>query len=324
MTATPMHRFERELTIAEEEVALSLCWIGAIPWAALLLNPRRLRGSDFLMRWSQGAWSERRIVEALEETGDYFALPYGPSGVAPENDPRAFELYFERLEAAGLGRIKRPDLLIFRKDDRAAVLRGVKAAGGEAELPFTPEPALASLLGRAVVAIECENSLWRAARMPRYGHPLTPQRRLGGQPGLPKSAVGPTIILKQEDLEPLAQWQGDTGVPIHIWHLFYDLAYGLAFDRAAALISGGAVAPTEQVFQSPGGAVTRKAIYKIYYQHAYAVGRARSEPALAADSIEDKNGHILPYVRFQGGRIELDPAALAAIAQESAKQRRRE
>jgi|GEM_PF-4742413 hypothetical protein len=30
------------------------------------------------------------------------------------DDVRAFELYFERLELAGLGNIKRPDLLIFK------------------------------------------------------------------------------------------------------------------------------------------------------------------------------------------------------------------
>ena len=84
-----------------------------LPWSEFLLNPRRLRGSDFLMRWSQGRWSEERLIQALNATGRYFALPYGPSGVAPDNDVRAYELYFERLEAAGLGTVKRPDLLIY-------------------------------------------------------------------------------------------------------------------------------------------------------------------------------------------------------------------
>jgi len=48
-------------------------------------------------------------------------LPYGPSGTAPDNDVRAFELYFEQLEKAGLGKIKRPDLLIYRTRDKAKV-----------------------------------------------------------------------------------------------------------------------------------------------------------------------------------------------------------
>ena len=31
------------------------------------------------------------------------------------------------------------------------------------------------------------------------------------------------------------------------------------------------------------------------------------------DSIEDKNGHILPYVRFEGGRLKLNEAALTVL-----------
>lgn len=316
-----MHPFERELASPAEKIAWRLGWAGPLGWAELLLNPRRLRGSDFLMRWSQGVWSERRLIEALADGEEFFALPYGPSGTAPENDPRAFELYFERLEAAGLGQMKRPDLLLLRRRDQAWVEREMGLIGGAAELPFTREKELRGLLERAVLAIECENSLWKAARMPRFGAALRPQRRLGGRPGLPKTAVAPTIILKQEDLQPLEEWEQSAGVPVHIWHVFFDLAFGLSFRRALELIAAGEIAPTEQVFQSPGGAVTRKRIFKIYYQHGYPVGRAQSDPELLADFIEDKNGHILPFVRFQGGRLELDAAAMAVL-RDAAEQRK--
>ena len=73
------------------------------------------------MRWSQGVWSEHRLTQAVQETQKYFAIPYGPSGTAPTDDVRAFELYFERLEAAGLGQVKRPDLLIFRTENKEAI-----------------------------------------------------------------------------------------------------------------------------------------------------------------------------------------------------------
>lgn len=215
--------------------------------------------------------------------------------------------------------MKRPVLLVVRRSDEAAVGREIGSLGGATELPFTPEARLGGLLERAVMAIECENSLWKAARMPGYGAPLTPQRRLGGRPGLPKSAVAPTIIIKREDLRPLGDWELSAHVPIHIWHAFFDLAFGLSFRRAEELISAGDIAPTDQTFQSPGGVVTRKQIFKIYYQHAYQVGRARSEPELLADSIEDKNGHILPFVRFEGGRLTLDPAALSVLRKEAAE-----
>ena len=204
-----MSLFERYLSVAEENIEIELRSITDVSWSDFLLNPRRLRGSDFLMRWSQGLWSEERIVQAVNETGRYFALPYGPSGTAPDKDVREFELYFERLEKAGLGKLKRPDLLIYRISDEQGIQEVVKQLGGISELPFTSEDDLGmkSLLARAIIAVECENSLWRAKQMPDYGSQLKPQRRLVGQPGLKKSAVLPTIIVKEEDRDPLLSGQ---------------------------------------------------------------------------------------------------------------------
>jgi hypothetical protein len=79
------------------------------------------------------------------------------------------------------------------------------------------------------------------------------------------------------------------------------------------LIESGKILPTEQVFQAPGGATTRKAIYKLYYQYAYLLGEATEEPSLIPDYIMDKNGHILPYVRFKGGRLKFSSQALDVL-----------
>ncbi len=312
---TAQHIFENALSVAAQDIEFELRGICPVPWADFLLNPRRLRGSDFLMRWSQGQWSEERLIQAVSETGQYMALPYGPSGTAPDNDVRAFELYFERLEKAGLGSVKRPDLLIFRKKDEGKVQGTVKELGGISELPFTPEndPRMKELLGRAVIAIECENSLWRARQMPDFNSQLTPQKRLGGKLGLKKTAVLPTVILKEEDRTPLHSWQKSQGIPIHIWHVFYDMAFGLPLKRADELVREGLIQPTEQVFQAPGGATTKKIIYKFYYHYAYPLGTAAQEPKLVADCIADKNGHILPYVKFQGGKLRLDAEAMTIL-----------
>lgn len=251
--------FDVALSVPAEDIEVELRGFTAVPWSGFLLNPRRLRGSDFLMRWSQGRWSEERIIEATSATSESFALPYGPSSTAPNDDVREFELYFERLERAGLGRLKRPDLLVFRETDRDDVADVVDALGGISELPFTPEdnPRIREVLGRAILAVECENSLWVVKRMPDYGSALTPQRRLGGKPGLKKAAVLPTIILKEEDRHPLRGWQAGSNIPIHIWHIFFDMAYGISLNRAEDLIGDGAIEPTVTSTRTCWGSLNR-------------------------------------------------------------------
>ena len=137
-----LSHFESFLSAPIEDLDLELRGHSSIPWLDYWLNPRRLRGSDFLMRWSQGVWSEERLVAAVNSSNEFFALPYGPSGVAPDDDPRKFELYFEKLEKAGMAGVKRPDLLIFRACDREEIERFVRGIGGAQELPFTTEGAL--------------------------------------------------------------------------------------------------------------------------------------------------------------------------------------
>jgi hypothetical protein len=211
--------------------------------------------------------------------------------------------------------LKRPDLLVFQGKDRAKVRALVKNSGGVRELPFTPEDNanIEELLSLAILAVECENSLWKAQLMPDYGAELRPQKRLHGRLGLKKSAVLPTIIVKQEDRQPLRTWQDRHGVPIHIWHIFYDLGYGLALTEAERLIDQGLTAPTVQTFQAPGGATTSKAIYKFYYHYGYRLSETTEEPKLTAKHIVDKNGHILPYVHFEGGTMSLTSEALHVL-----------
>lgn len=310
---TEIHPFERILSVLTEDIELELRGVKEISWADFWLNPRKLRRSDFLMRWSQGVWSEKRLIDATNKTNKFYAIPYGPSGTAPTNDVRAFELYFERLEAAGLGHIKRPDLLIYKIEDKPFVDSFIQGVGGEGELPFISEDKLQALIQKAIIAVECENSLWVAEKMPDFNTPMRAQRRLGGKIGLAKNAVLPTVIIKEEDRLPLGKWQEENKIPLHVWHVFFDRAFGLSFDEAQRLVTDGLILPTEQVFQAPGGATTKKAIYKYYYHYAYPLGVSSERPQLIPAYIEDKNGHILPYVKFEGGSLSIANEAINVL-----------
>lgn len=300
-----MHKFDEALQIECVDIDLFGCGLNDLPWDNFLLNPRRLRGSDFLMRWSQGVWSEHRLLELINSTKDFFALPYGPSGTAPHDDVRSYELYFERLEEAGLGSIKRPDLLLFEKKNEHEIMKLIHSFGGSDELPFINEDKLAPILELALIGIECENSLWIGKKMPDYNAVFKPQKRLNGQLGLKKAAVLPTIIVKEEDMEPLKKWQDSNKKMIHVWHSFYDEAFGIPFNEVLRLVEKGLIEPTVQIFQAPGGATTKKRIYKVWYQYGYKIGETIEEPNLTSDHIVDKNGHILPFVRFEGGHLKI-------------------
>ena len=215
----------------------------------------------------------------------------------------------------GFSKVKRPDLLIYRKSDEPEINSLVGELGGQAELPFTREddPIVEELLSKALIAVECENSLWLARQMPQYGVELKPMKRLGGRPGLAKNAVLPTVILKEEDRERLLTWQSEAGVDIHIWQVFYDTSFGLSLNKSQSLIDDGLIEAKQQTFQAPGGATSRKAIYFFYYHYAYALGDMTQEPELVADSITDRNGHILPFVRFEGGQLAIGEDALQLL-----------
>ena len=317
MTKHGRDLFGEFLSVAEDELEFELTAFPLLTSESFLLNPRRLRGSDFLMRWSQGVWSEERVIEAVSASKDYYAVPYGPSGTAPTESVREFELYFERLDAAGLAGIKRPDILVFRRREEDDVKQIVDSLGGLSELPFHPEDEdlMAAMIDRAILAVECENSLWRAQKMPGFGQALRPMQRLGGRVGLPKGAVVPTVILKEEDRLPLRDWQNWAGTPIHLWHVFYDLAYGIPLARIEELVGEGLIQGTEQVYQAPGGATTQKLIFKIYYHYAYELGMSTEEPRLQPDVVEDANGHILRYVKLEGGALRLSDEALGVLSE---------
>ena len=217
------------------------------------------------------------MTAALGATTEFVAIPYGPSGVAPSSSVREFELYFEELEAAGFGDVKRPDLLVFSSADATVAHQIVAGIGGPERLPFTREddPRMLRLLDLALVAIECENSLWRARMMPAFGQGLRPQKRLGGRLGLAKNAVLPTVIVKDEDLPRLLNWETAARVPIHIWHSFFDLSFGISLADVARGISDGDIEPSEQIFQAPNGATSTKTLFKVRYHRVSARNSGR-------------------------------------------------
>jgi hypothetical protein len=173
-------------------------------------------------------------------------------------------------------------------------------------IPFTSEADLRFLTDRAVCAVEVENSLWVSKAMPDYGKGR-PCKTDASLTVFLRSQKIPTVIIKDQDLEPLSVWQKKCKIPIYVFHVFYDQGFFVSFDRAMDLIKRKIVEVTEQTFIAPGGATTKRGIYKIWYTLASGLGEVVQKPDLRSRVVQDKNGHILPGVHFSGGRLELSP-----------------
>lgn len=274
-----------------------------------LINPRRLRGSDFLMRWSQGRWSEEIVMRALNESKIFGAIPYGPSTVAPEN-PTELEIFFEQMDLLDREG-KRPDVLLYDRPTFEQVSQEITRRLGSIEkMAEVPSSGLRDLIVKARAALEIENSLWVAEKMPGFGKEVSRYTRGARKGQLKSSGVIPTIIVKQEDVPRLVQWQSDYGIPIYVVHLFYDRGYFIRFDDILKALEVGDLGWEVQRFTNPDGtAATPKQIVKVPYVLCKDFGLVTGRK-LEPRAFIDKNGKVMTYVAFTGGELRLAPAVI--------------
>ncbi|MEW6359584.1 MAG: AccI family restriction endonuclease [Planctomycetota bacterium] len=269
-----------------------------------LINPRRLRGSDFLMRWSQGRWSEDIVIATLNATKEFGVLPYGPSAVAPD-DPKELEQFFETMDRVAK-KGKRPDLLLYDKETfEWASKEVIHRIGDLDKLPMTPSEGFVDIIGRTKAALDVENSLWVTEKMPGFGKSFSRFIRGKKKGRLKASGIVPTIIIKQEDIPGLPQWEQTSNVPIYVVHIFYDRGYFIQFREILKAVEQGDVGLEEQKYTNPDGtASSPKQIIKVPYILCKEFGKV-CEPQLMPKTFIDKNGKVMTYVVFSGGSIHL-------------------
>lgn len=312
-----MKNLDEALSVPAEETEILLHGFEPVPSSEFCLNARRICGSDFLMRWSLGAWCRNRLLVAVEETGGYFAVPYGPRCIVRDEDVRQFASHLDKLDHSGLADERRPDLLIFPSRDRDRVERALNRLGAPELLPFAPEThaTMRLLLSRAVLAADCESSLLITGNMPGHEESLKLAKKTGGKAGRLSSAFSPTVTLKENDRSRLRRWQDQHDVPVHLWHVFFDAAFGLSLADAQRLIQSELIEPTLQLFQAPSGTTSKELIYEFCRQYVYPLVRSMETPELRANYIEDDNGHILPFVKFHGGSLSLAQEAVSILSE---------
>ena len=288
------------------------------------------------MRYEQGRWSENRIIEAIQNSGAYWAFPYGRSGVGPTDKAKIEEYWAEYIKAESVG--KRPDILVIRRADYDRLGDPEQRLG---DTTLATDEALSDYLRVAVCGIEAENSLWRAAKMPDFGKTTLTKLNF----------IAPTVIVKQEDELELVAWQSAFGIPICVVQAFFDRAYIVTLDFIVEAVSkinaaaagegvvGLGFAPldvkdrkraadrvqkelgvfiTEQSFSDArSGTATKKTLYRTHYSvaHEFGIVSPDNQPEAKPEIIEEDNGKIMPYVRFVGGQLDILLPALELFTQ---------
>lgn len=311
MRAVGRQGFGRLFASPAEQSDLRFSGHRPLPWADFRLGSRRLRGGDFLTRWSQKRWAERQVAEAVLRNGRWLPIPFGPNAAASWDDPRSHAAYLERLESAGRGDLARPDLLVAARSEGGEAEGILSEVGGSSELPFLDEddPRMRRLLDLSVLAVAPEATPARAESVVDDPEPSRSASRTAQRSGSSEKALRPAIVLEHEVMDRLASWQRVNEVPIHIWQVFFDSAFGIRLDRAREVVRSGLVESGERVFQAPDGTLVERTLYGIPRRYGYRLGRMTTEPVISADRLRDEHGQILPYIRFEGGGLELSAEA---------------
>ena len=267
-------------------------------------RPPAFRGADFAMRFEQGRWSEDRLIEAVNATSVFRAIPYGRSQVGPEDRDRIKEYWREYCAAEANG--KRPDILVLHVEDYDYA---VSVLGGD---PTTvDEETFAPIVRRAVCGIEAENSLWVGARMKDF-QTSVPLRT--------KDPKSPNVWVKDQDVPGLRVWMHHHQKPVVVVQVFYDMAIAMELTRVLSLADEVLSAEVgkrdelskrlglfvrEQEYADSRGGITRKTVYVAHHSIAVPFGSVVGETEAHAKVIFSANGKIMPYVSFKGGRLQL-------------------
>ena len=281
-------------------------------------KPPQFRGSDFTMRWEQGRWAEEVVMKAINSTRQFRAIPYGRSQISAETDPQTKAEYWRNYVEIEKN-WKRPDFLVLRK---SALARNRRAWRGLLRRPtVSSDQQLSNVLKHSVCGLECENSLWKTKRMPDADTTL-PLSKL--------NIIAPRIWVKEEDTEGLSRWSRRFHRPIVVVQVFFDRAYAVTYKKLISRVRRinklrsekkrnalqkqlGVILVRWGYGDSRTGRETTKLVYTCHHTVGVRFGDFIESPGRKPRVITDKNGKMMPYVRFVGGRMRLTADALKLL-----------
>ena len=255
----------------------------------------RFRGDNFKGKWSLGSWAEQKIISAINSSDSLRAVSYGKSGVSSARNLQERQEYWNlHKERESFG--KRPDVIIFEK----SVFENLTSKYSSLldNLPDNLESDIQEIVESSLLSIESEASIWQGEKMKHFGRNWS--EKTGNLKPLSevKSWTAPTVIVKDEDLQPLVDWQNYYQKPIYIVHLFYDMALMLNFSKLREYISDGTV--KGEIFDYGKAS---KTIYKTFYGLATEFGKFTELAEIIPFVSQTNGGKFEADLYFEGGEI---------------------
>lgn len=257
----------------------------------------RFRGENFKGKWSLGSWAEQKIINAINDSECFRAVSYGKSGVSTAKTKEEVRDYWNlHKERESFG--KRPDVLVFEKDIYAKLLEDEKKAEFLKDLAGNLESDISEIVNASLLGIESEASIWQGEKMKHFGRNWS--EKTGNLKPLNevKTWTAPTVIVKDEDLQPLVDWQDYYQKPIYIVHLFYDMALMLNFSKLREYIADGIV--EGEIFDYGKAS---KTIYKTFYGLATEFGKFTELAEIIPFVSQTNGGKFEADLYFEGGEI---------------------
>jgi hypothetical protein len=140
--------------------------------------------------------------------------------------------------------------------------------------------------------------------------------------------IAPRIWVKEEDTEGLAGWSRHFHRPIMVIQVFFDRAYMVSYKKVISRARRIKITRSKAkrnalqkrlgiIFEDWGypdsrtGIKTSKLVYTCHHTVGVNFGDFRESPRTRPRVLTEKNGKMMPYVRFVGGRMRLTTEALS-------------
>lgn len=257
-------------------------------------NPPTQAFSQFITNREQGDWAEDLLFRAIQKINQNIVpVRYGRTDkiVAGEAGFKEFyQAYQDELDTIG----KRPDLLIFKKDDYDAAWNHDI---GSLDIKLWKK-----IVPMAIAAFEIRSSSFLVERYKEF------MGKRADKQGRKFLSFTPKI----EDIYVIYKWIKNYGVPHFYVQVFFDKIYCISFEDILTIVSDESL--KKQAFFIEKNAKNQfKSTIHINIDRGVCLAEKIDAPEHKSEIKSLERGRLLFYVTFKGGWAQIDLSKLIKI-----------